>query len=179
LKLKKFTELQSKSGGFADRVERSNKILNDLEDMENFNPALFGETIAASVPLFGNSMLSPEKQRYEQAKRDFVTAVLRLESGAAILDSEFDRENKKYFPQFGDSPEVIAQKRVSRDKQFDILKSQSGGAYEEIQKSRDSETILSNHPEHGNITESDIETTMYETGLNRDQVLKALGMEAL
>jgi hypothetical protein len=133
---KKFTEVQSKSGGFADRVKRSGQILNDLEDTPEFEPALLSETIAASIPLVGNALLSPDKQRYEQAKRDFVTAILRLESGAAISDSEFVREDKKFFPQIGDAPGVIAQKRDSRAKQFDILKAGSAGAFDVIQEQR-------------------------------------------
>jgi hypothetical protein len=36
-----------------------------------------------------NVLQSSEYQQYDQAKRDFLTAVLRKESGATILDSEF------------------------------------------------------------------------------------------
>ena len=135
-KPKRFTAVQQKAGGFADRVKRSSEILNDLEDTKDFDPASLLETISASIPLVGNAALSPEKQMYEQAKRDFVTAVLRLESGAVIADSEFAREDKKYFPQVGDSEEVKKQKRNSRDMQFDILKAGSGGAFDDIQEQR-------------------------------------------
>jgi len=135
-KQKKFSEVQTKAGGFADRVVRSNKILNDLEDTEGFEPATLFSHIAASIPLGGNALLSQDKQRYEQAKRDFVTAVLRLESGAVISDSEFETEGKKYFPQVGDGPDVIAQKREARNRQFDILRTASAGHFDEIQKTR-------------------------------------------
>lgn len=59
-------------------------------------------------------MKSDKMQQIEQAQRNFVTAVLRQESGAAISASEFETEQKKYFPQPGDSQAVIEQKRKSR-----------------------------------------------------------------
>jgi len=39
--------------------------------------------------------------------------VLRKESGAAIAASEFDNAEKQYFPQPGDSDQVISQKRAT------------------------------------------------------------------
>jgi len=36
---------------------------------------------------------------FEQAKKNFVNAVLRLESGAVISPSEFTNADKQYFPQ--------------------------------------------------------------------------------
>lgn len=133
---KKFTEVQTKSGGFADRVKSSNELLENLEDTKGFNPADISETIMGSVPGAGNLMISPEKQRYNQAKQNFITANLRLESGAAIGKDEFVKEDKKFFPQPGDSPSVIKQKREARKRQFDILRAASGGFYDEVQKQR-------------------------------------------
>lgn len=134
-KPKRFSEVQSKSGGFATRVEAANKIANELEDDPDFNEASVGEAIISGVPAVGNIMTTEKRQVYNQAKLDFVTAVLRLESGAAISDAEFEKENKKYFPQPGDKPEVIANKRKARERQFKILKGASQGAYDVIKDS--------------------------------------------
>jgi hypothetical protein len=46
-----------------------------------------------------NIMAPDAAQQYNAAKQNFVTAVLRKESGAAISQSEFDKEDQKYFPQ--------------------------------------------------------------------------------
>ncbi len=49
--------------------------------------------------------------------------MLRQESGAAINEGEFNNAKKQYFPQPGDSKEVIEQKRLNREaaiKGFDI-----------------------------------------------------------
>lgn len=60
-------------------------------------------------------MNSTEGQQAQQAQQNFVNAVLRQESGAAINSSEFDNARKQYFPQPGDSQEVITQKRRNRE----------------------------------------------------------------
>ena len=64
------------------------------------------------------------------AKTDFITAVLRKESGAAISVSEFEKEDRKYFPQPGEGPEVIEQKRKARERALQSMIAQSGPAYE-------------------------------------------------
>lgn len=136
-KTQKFTEVQAKTGGFANRVEASNKIAGDLEDTLGFDATSISEAIKGAVPGFGNILSSEDRQVYNQAKLDFITAVLRLESGAAIAPKEFEKEDKKYFPQPGDKPKVIANKRKARERQFRILKGGSGGAYEAMRSQID------------------------------------------
>ena len=63
---------------------------------------------------FGHGFTSPEYQQAEQAQRQFIQAWLRKTSGAAISPAEFEAEGKKFFPQPGDGPEVIAQKAAAR-----------------------------------------------------------------
>lgn len=62
-----------------------------------------------------NRFVDPEFQQYEQAKRNFVNAVLRRESGAVISDEEFSNAEKQYFPAPGDAKETIDQKRANRE----------------------------------------------------------------
>ena len=98
---------QASANGYADRLNQSNIVISELGS--KFTGAL---SIGGSLP---NIFQSANRQSYEQAKRDFVTAVLRRESGAAISDTEFDREELKYFPRAGDKPEVVAQKEKGRN----------------------------------------------------------------
>ena len=63
---------------------------------------------------------------YEQAKRDFINAILRQESGATIGADEFSNANKQYFPQVGDTPQVIEQKRRNRETVIKALEIISG-----------------------------------------------------
>ena len=105
------------AAGFADRMIRSNKLLDDLEN-SGFNRADFGNALAANATSIGGELTSafkPEELKlYEQAKQDFILAQLRDESGAAIGTDEYKQAEKIYFPQAGDSPEVIRQKKMAR-----------------------------------------------------------------
>ena len=59
--------------------------------------------------------MAQQSQQAQQAQNNFINAVLRQESGAAINSSEFANAKQQYFPQPGDSPEVIAQKKRNRE----------------------------------------------------------------
>ena len=80
-------------------------------------------------------MLSPDQQKIEQAQRDFVYAVLRPESGAVVSEGEFENARKQYFPQPGDSEEVIRQKRDNRKTEIAGLGVIAGPAGQEIRAS--------------------------------------------
>lgn len=60
-------------------------------------------------------MRSNERQLYRQAQENWVRANLRKESGAVIGTEEMSKEIENYFPQIGDGPAVIEQKRRSRE----------------------------------------------------------------
>jgi hypothetical protein len=118
----KLTEAEGKSTGFYGRSIESQKILNGLEDQ---GTSLWNKT-AGQIPVFGNFLKSEDAQKYDQAKRDFINAVLRRESGAVISPEEFANAEQQYFPQPGNGPEVIAQKRRNRDTTIQGLKVSSG-----------------------------------------------------
>jgi hypothetical protein len=126
--LNKATEGQLTSSVFANRVKESNEIINNLENIKGFEPASITSAILQLFP-GGNIALSDEQQQYVQAKRDIITAVLRKQSGAVIGESEFENEDKKLFPQVGDSAVVKEQKRKARNREFESLKAQSKGVF--------------------------------------------------
>jgi len=116
------TEGQGKGLMFSQRMGASQKIINTVE---NEGTSIFN-AIVSNVPFAGNLLTSPEYKLYEQAKRDFINAQLRFESGAAIAPSEFANADKQYFPQPGDTPEVIAQKRANRELAIQTMNAVSG-----------------------------------------------------
>ena len=69
---------------------------------------------------------SPERQQSDAAQREFIAAVLRYDSGAAIPPSEFDSAAQIYYPQPGDGPDVIAQKARARARAIDGLRAAAG-----------------------------------------------------
>lgn len=103
---------QGKNTGFLIRGRESHKVISELEQA---GTSLWNKTMRGLPGGVGNYGLDPDAQKFEQAKRDFVNAVLRRESGAVISDEEFENANQQYFPQPGDGPEVIAQKRRNRE----------------------------------------------------------------
>jgi hypothetical protein len=118
---KPLTEAQARDLGFGARMRESSKIIGDLTGQ--YSPmAVNAKASAEGLPGIGivtgalaNAMMSPQSQQAEQAQRDFVNALLRRESGAAISESEFQNARKQYFPQSGDSDAVLAQKARNRD----------------------------------------------------------------
>ncbi len=109
---------------YANKMELSNKTLDNLA---NQGTSLTGK-LASGLPL-GNYVQSSEYQKYKQAASNFITALLRKESGAAIGKEEFDRYDKEYMPQPGDSKEVIAQKADARKVAIDGMKKGAGPGY--------------------------------------------------
>lgn len=109
--LSSLTEAQSNALTFSQRMKASNLILNKTEQA---GTSLY-DRIVNNLPVAGNYLISEEYQAYDQAKRDFINATLRKESGAAIAASEFENADRQYFPTPGDTPAVIAQKRANRE----------------------------------------------------------------
>jgi hypothetical protein len=119
---KPLTEFQGKSLTFGTRAAEAHSILNNLENTYN--------TISANyLPSFVNSS---EGQKAQQAQNNFVNAVLRQESGAAINASEFENARKQYFPQPGDSQAVLDQKRQNRETVIKGFSRQAGPAGKDV-----------------------------------------------
>jgi hypothetical protein len=100
-------QTQALVNGYANRLLESENVL-----------AVVGNQFAAKTAFGGvlpSILQTPERQQFEQAKRNFINAVLRRESGAVIADSEFANAEKQYFAQPGDSPEVLRQKENNRN----------------------------------------------------------------
>lgn len=120
------TEFQGKNAVFGSRAEAADKILSDLTGKYSVGAVNLKSTSKGALGTAMNFALSPESQKAEQAQRDFINAVLRQESGAAIAESEFDNARKQYFPQPGDSKEVVAQKAANRQLVIQGFKDNSG-----------------------------------------------------
>lgn len=119
---KPLNDTQSKDLLFGSRALESDKLINDLTPKVSLVGAAtnewrppgwvpFGGAVSAGL----NKLSEPETQQFNQAKRDFVNAVLRKESGAVISEEEFANAELQYFPQPGDTATVIQQKAANRD----------------------------------------------------------------
>lgn len=110
---KPLTDAQSKALLFGARMQESDKILGELEK-SGTTTSIPGARAGYGIGSIVNAVSPASQQKLNQAKRDFINATLRRESGAVISPEEFDNADQQYFPQVGDSKEVIAQKARNR-----------------------------------------------------------------
>ena len=110
----KTTDDQAKAALYANRMAASNDIIGKFENINQGPSGNIGGVVSNLAPSLSNPMMSADRQQFNQAQRDFINAVLRRESGAVIADSEFTNARQQYFPQPGDSKEVLAQKAANR-----------------------------------------------------------------
>jgi hypothetical protein len=141
----KFNEGQGKAAGFTDRMLQSEGVLSGVAPSPGqegpVTPSVqnigsdFVQTRASAakdtpvIGRFANYAVSPERQKYDQAKADFINAQLRRESGAAISPSEFEKADQQYFPVPGDSPQVIRQKAANRRTAIEAMGREGGQSY--------------------------------------------------
>lgn len=152
------TEDQSKSAGFAYRMEQSSKIFNQPALDKTGNPILDPKTgkpitleqaygqpgkyqsIMRAIPSAGlttgiaNLSEDVGRQQYRQAQENWVSANLRPESGAVLGTDEIQNEIIKYFPQTSDDAATIAQKAKARRDTELAVKVRAGPAYKQMQK---------------------------------------------
>lgn len=166
---KPLTESQSNATAYGMRMEESNKILSGLENEGVTNTGMIRGTlssVAGLTPFIGDKLQSgvsgvmnvlpgiaggpsEKQQMFDQAKRNFITAVLRKESGAAIGASEFENEEKKYFAQPGDSDAAIKQKQDSRNLAIKAMGIQAGPGAKNINPNAGAQRVRTYNPATG------------------------------
>lgn len=130
-KAKEPTASQFAAAGFVRRMEQAEAVFADLEKsgyqrestMESVRNAL-GEIIPQAR--------SEQGGMSRQAEKNFLTAALRRESGAAISKDEFATGEAQYFDRPGDTPKIKEQKRANRLQVIESLKAEAGEAYKRI-----------------------------------------------
>ena len=108
---KPLTEGQAKDYVFSGRLELMEQTIAKLE-ASGFKPESIANNVGMNwLPEFGKT---DDQKRYIAARANWIAAVLRRESGAAIAESEYKGGFEQYFPLVNDSPTVIADKRTAR-----------------------------------------------------------------
>lgn len=108
---KPLNESQSKSLTYATRARGA------LDDFERVSETLTsrGDKLLELIPLgLGREYQDPLYQQAQVAGTEFLQAILRKDTGAAITESENEQYGRVYLPQPGDSPEVLATKKAAR-----------------------------------------------------------------
>lgn len=140
------TEAQGNAVAYGMRMQQADQILKPLEnaglkDTGKIRSGVSG-TLGAT-PLIGDALargsdnifntlptvlggLNEDQQKTVQARVNFITAILRKESGASISPTEFATAEKNYFPAPGDSATIVKQKQDARDMAIKAMKIQAG-----------------------------------------------------
>ena len=133
------TESQGNAAAYGMRMKEADSILEQMAKEGTLRGAnieavpFVGEGLGKILPSFLGGT-NAAQQQVNQAKANFVTAVLRKESGASISDAEFAREDKKYFPQVGDDEKTIKQKADARKLAIKAMELQAGPGAKNIQQ---------------------------------------------
>ncbi len=115
----KLTEGQEKTIIYGNRAARA------LDALDQVDTALtnYWDAQGSGLPLgIGNQVVSEDYQKARQLSDEFLSAILRKDTGAAITDQEMQIYGRTYLPQPGDSPAVLEQKRAARRQAVDDLR---------------------------------------------------------
>jgi hypothetical protein len=120
------TESQSNAVMFGIRAVDTDKTLRDME--QTYKPTGLGalKDMTTQGKPMSNWMASDEGQKYFNAGKNFVAAIMRKESGAQINESEWAMGTALYVPMPGDSKQVLTQKKRNRELAIQGLKAAAG-----------------------------------------------------
>ena len=163
---KPLTEAQGKDLTYAQRGDQANPTIESLSNkITNLTGTQFkAQMIMAESPLTSGNV-KPEIRQYNQAVRNFLTAVLRRESGAQIAPSEFDTAYSVYVPFPGDDAQTLAQKRRSREIAISSFKSNVPQYKERTQLSPEEDYLNSVDSSLQTVEQKSTPTNMYTSRL--------------
>jgi len=125
----KVTVDEKEAGGFADRLVESGALIDQFADAGASVKDQFIRGNDWIPDAAENWMVSDDFQNFDQARRNFINAQLRRESGAVISPEEFRNANQQYFPQPGDNDSVLKQKTQNRRTAIEAMERSAGPTY--------------------------------------------------
>lgn len=120
------TESQSKDANFYGRMLQAEQNWSAINGDKIAPRGVVQQYIHDKAPNVENSFLSDNRQSADVAARNFIAATLRLESGAAIGQQEYDNQYRIFFPMPGDSEQTIQQKAVARQQAIKAMRLSAG-----------------------------------------------------
>lgn len=139
------TQSQFTAATFGTRAQQAENVFSELAK-KGYDPTTGENSIKRKLPGFLEGFKDEDTKRQAQAERNFVNAILRRESGAAISPSEFESSEKQYFARHGDTPEVLKQKELNRKTAQAALNAEGAPAMGRIAQSMDGMEIGTSVP---------------------------------
>lgn len=129
------TESERTAGFLATRVAGAMGTLADIDrtDPDAAKPPLTPELVRMVAPArfeeaAANAVTSEPRQRVEAAQLELLDAALTLGTGAAYTREQLEGYRRSYFPQMGDDPKTIADKRDRLKVVLEAAKVKAGSA---------------------------------------------------
>jgi|CXWL01.1.fsa_nt_gi hypothetical protein len=135
-------EYQTKDALFAERMARSEIMLRGAigtPDQQKYNPGARINNFWPDTGMIANMTNSQTFRSYQGGAREWIAALLRKDTGAAVTQTEWDFYWPTFFPQPGDSPEVQKQKVDRRVMAAQGLRGASGPAFDRMYPGFDQE----------------------------------------
>jgi len=129
-KTRDFKPDQIQSTSYGIRMFTTDGIINQLLD-DGYRPNLRDmvknhKSILAGT---GTTLQNPIARKYYAATSNFISALLRKESGAAIGEDEYERRVRELFPQVGDDANTIQLKKQLREREIQTFVKAGGDAF--------------------------------------------------
>jgi hypothetical protein len=132
----KATEDERKTAGFYGQMSDAITILDELEPRITQQELYQIQTLPQEklVGLMNRNLLSEDAKRYLRAFEQFTESRLRPVSGAAIVDSEYERDRRTYAKQYGETPKLAADRVTARNRALESLKTRAGVALDDANR---------------------------------------------
>ena len=116
---KSLTESQGNAFSYSERMRYDNRIIDQMKvkglvPEEDILQELLSKWGQDDKVDFFNVVVEPKYRQFKTAADNFIRAVLRKESGAAISESEYKGAFRDYIPRAGDDKATVEQKRNLR-----------------------------------------------------------------
>lgn len=122
----KVTEFEGQSAYHADAMLGA---MPALERGEKTRGSIAGALMTKGI---GRFFADPVMQQYAVAAKQFINAINRRESGAALTEREVEEAYDRFLPLASDSPQTIEYKRQQREAAFSRMAAAAGHAAERI-----------------------------------------------
>jgi len=122
-------EFEFQAARLGKRAEASNSSLEEVYAKGYTPKSDASSKVDSMLATFGIDNRNDDQKSVAQAETNFLSAILRKESGAQISPPEFAMGEKTYFERKNDSPAVKAQKAQARKIALQGLKAEAGKAW--------------------------------------------------
>lgn len=122
----KLTEGQGKTLVYFERGLNANRVLDNPKMATALGQ--YSDTFAGKFGAVGRNFQDAEYQVAKRAADEFLAAILRKDTGAAITSQEFELYAPMYLPMPGDKPELLEEKRIARGIALRALERSLGSA---------------------------------------------------